>query len=60
MGDLNDRIGELAERMAGVERAVERLEPHVKDVNLAIRPLRRAWARMRPHDVEESGGAPQL
>ncbi len=61
MGDLNYRIGELADRMADVERAVERLEPHVKDVNLAVRPLRRAWARMRPQgEVEESGGAPRL
>jgi hypothetical protein len=52
MGDLNTRIGELAERMADVERAVARLEPHVADVNLAVRPLRRARARMRP--VQES------
>ena len=48
MGNLNDRIGDLAERMADVERAVARLEPHVADVNLAVRPLRRACARMRP------------
>jgi chromosome segregation ATPase len=57
MGDLNDRIGELAERMADVERAVERLEPHVKDVNLAVRPLRRAWARVRPVQEPSEGGA---
>ena len=31
MGDLNARIGDLAERMAAVERAVVRLEPHVAD-----------------------------
>jgi hypothetical protein len=63
MGALNDRIGDLAQRMADVEHAVERLEPHVKDVNLAVRPLRRAWTRMRPQagdEVEEGGGAPRL
>lgn len=57
---LNDRIGDLADRMADVERAVERLEPHVKDVNLAVRPLRRARARMRPQgEVEDARMRPQ-
>jgi uncharacterized membrane protein YdfJ with MMPL/SSD domain len=61
MGELNDRIGELSQRMADVEQAVARLEPHVADVNLAVRPLRRAWARMRPQaDGEEGETAPQL
>jgi archaellum component FlaC len=61
MGDLNHRIGDLAQRMADVERAVHRLEPHVKDVNLAVRPLRRARARMRPQgEVEDGGGTPRL
>jgi len=73
MEDLNERIGDLAQRMTSVERAVERLEPHVADVNLAVRPFRRARARMRPvregavteeevpegHDeTEDGGGAP--
>jgi hypothetical protein len=52
MGDLNVRIGELADRMSDVERAVARLEPHVADVNLAVRPLRRARARIRPAGEE--------
>jgi hypothetical protein len=54
MGDLNNRMGELAERMSDVEHAVARLEPHVADVNLAVRPLRRARARMRPAGEEAS------
>ena len=70
MGDLNHRIADLAQRMADVERAVERLEPHVKEVNLAVRPFRRARARMRPvhgpeapegrDETEQGGGAPRL
>jgi capsule polysaccharide export protein KpsE/RkpR len=70
IGDLNDRIVALAQRMADVERAVARLEPHVADVNLAVRPLRRAWARMRPvqerpegqsePEPEEYGADPRL
>jgi hypothetical protein len=45
MHGLSERIGALDERMAAVEGAIERLEPHVADLNLAIRPLRRARAR---------------
>ena len=44
--ELSGRIGALDERMASVEGAIGRLEPHVADVNLAIRPLRRARARL--------------
>src|SRR5436305_2319898 len=43
---LNGRIDELSEHMAAVETAVTRLEPHVADVNLVMRPLRRARARL--------------
>jgi hypothetical protein len=43
---LNGGIDELSEHMAGVETAVTRLEPHIADVNLAMRPLRRARARL--------------
>ena len=43
---LNGRVDELSEHMAGVETAVTRLEPHIADVNLAMRPLRRARARL--------------
>jgi hypothetical protein len=32
--------------MAAVETAVTRLEPHIADVNLVMRPLRRARARL--------------
>ena len=47
---LNGRIDELSDHMAAVELAVTRLEPHIADVNLVMRPLRRARARlpMRP------------
>jgi predicted nuclease with TOPRIM domain len=43
---LNGRIDELSEHMAAVETAVTRLEPHIADVNLVMRPLRRARARL--------------
>jgi uncharacterized protein YoxC len=46
INSLNGRIDELSEHMAGVETAVTRLEPHIADVNLAMRPLRRARARL--------------
>jgi phage shock protein A len=58
MRELTVRIGALDDRMAMVEAAVERLEPHVADMNLAIRPFRRARARLpgRPHlDAPEIG-----
>lgn len=49
---LSERIEELGDHMAAVETAVIRLEPHIADVNLAVRPLRRARARLplRPAD----------
>jgi chromosome segregation ATPase len=56
MRALTDRIGALDERMAAVEGAVERLEPYVADLNLALRPLRRARARFpkaAPADAAE-------
>jgi predicted nuclease with TOPRIM domain len=46
MKSLNERIDDLGDHMAAVETAVTRLEPHVADVNLAMRPLRRARARL--------------
>jgi chromosome segregation ATPase len=58
MRELSGRIGALDDRMAMVEAAVERLEPHVADMNLAIRPLRRARARLPgrpPADVPDVG-----
>jgi chromosome segregation ATPase len=58
MRELSVRIGALDDRMASVESAVERLEPHVADMNLAIRPFRRARARLpgRPQaDAPELG-----
>jgi hypothetical protein len=45
MRELTARMTELDGRMASVEAAVIRLEPHIADVNLAMRPLRRARAR---------------
>jgi chromosome segregation ATPase len=47
IGALSGRISELGERMQAVEEAVVRLEPHVAEVNLAVRPFRRARARFR-------------
>jgi len=45
MRELTSRITDLDERMASVESAVVRLEPYIADLNLALRPLRRARAR---------------
>jgi hypothetical protein len=65
MRTLTDRIGALDERMGSVEGAVERLEPYVADLNLALRPIRRARARFpkaAPAEVAdavaEAAGAP--
>ncbi len=46
MRELSARIGALDDRMESVEGAIGRLEPYVADLNLAIRPLRRARARL--------------
>jgi chromosome segregation ATPase len=53
MRELASRIGELDERMASVESAVVRLEPYVADLNLALRPLRRARARFPNRPIPE-------
>jgi hypothetical protein len=47
--------------MASVESAVIRLEPHIADVNLAMRPLRRVRGRLpsRPHAGEPHAGESQ-
>lgn len=52
MQTLNERVQDLGDRMAAVETAVARLEPHVADVNLAMRPLRRARARLPPRPAQ--------
>ena len=46
MRELSSRISALDARMESVEGAIGRLEPYVADLNLAIRPLRRARARL--------------
>jgi uncharacterized coiled-coil protein SlyX len=48
----------LEERMVEVEGRMARLEPHIADVNLAVRPLRRARARLpqRAAAVEAANG----
>jgi len=58
MRELTARITDLDGRMASVESAVIRLEPHIADVNLAMRPLRRARARVptRPQADEPQVG----
>jgi hypothetical protein len=50
--ELRAEIAELDARMGTVADAVERLEPHIADVNMAMRPFRRARAKLpgRPHD----------
>jgi chromosome segregation ATPase len=57
MRELTSQIGELDERMASVESAVVRLEPYVADLNLALRPLRRARARFPNRPLPEQPGA---
>jgi hypothetical protein len=46
MRALTTRMTDLDARMASVEAAVIRLEPHIADVNLAMRPLRRVRGRL--------------
>jgi hypothetical protein len=67
MRELSGRIGALDQRMESVEGAIGRLEPYVADLNLAMRPLRRARARLpgRPdshaderHTDETAGNEP--
>jgi chromosome segregation ATPase len=57
MRELTARITELDERMGSVESAVVRLEPYVADLNLALRPLRRARARFPNRPVSEEPAA---
>jgi hypothetical protein len=56
---LRALIIDLDERMKTVADAVERLEPHIADVNLAVRPLRRAGARFRGRPVEAPKELPE-
>jgi chromosome segregation ATPase len=56
MRELTARITELDERMGSVESAVVRLEPYVADLNLALRPLRRARARFPNRPLPEQPG----
>jgi chromosome segregation ATPase len=60
MRELTSHIAELDERMASVESAVVRLEPYIADLNLALRPLRRARARFpnRPVAEQPAGAEP--
>lgn len=60
MRELTARISDLDQRMGSVESAVIRLEPHIADVSLAMRPLRRARARFpgRPHTATPDGSDP--
>jgi hypothetical protein len=59
MGALTGRIAQLGERMQAVEEAVTRLEPHVAEVNLAVRPFRRARQRLRSADEPADEPAPE-
>lgn len=52
MRTLNQQVEELNDHMVAVETAVGRLEPHIADVNLVMRPLRRARARLPTRPVE--------
>jgi septal ring factor EnvC (AmiA/AmiB activator) len=49
-GELRESLEDLDDRMATIGAAITRLEPHIADVNLAVRPLRRARARLRQND----------
>ena len=49
---LNERVQDLGDHMAAVETTVTRLEPHIADVNLVMRPLRRARARLPTRPAE--------
>jgi hypothetical protein len=63
---LRQDVRGLDGRMESVEAGMARLEPHIADVNLAMRPLRRAKARLphrsatgHPEPSELDGGGPQ-
>lgn len=43
---LREQVGALDGRMQAVEQGMGRLEPHIADVSLVMRPLRRARARL--------------
>jgi chromosome segregation ATPase len=58
MRELTSRISDLDSRMESVESAVLRLEPHIADVNLAMRPLRRVRGRFPNRPVAGEPGAP--
>lgn len=55
---LREDVVSLDARMAGIEQGMSRLEPHIADVNLAIRPLRRARARLPHRSNGEALAAP--
>jgi chromosome segregation ATPase len=56
MRELSARIGALDDRMESVDDAIGRLEPYIADLNLAIRPLRRARARLPGRADGQSAG----
>ena len=56
---LRQDVVQLDHRMEAVEQTVGRLEPAIADMNLAVRPLRRARARL-PHRAPEKAMAGDL
>lgn len=44
--ELRDQVARMDGRVLAVEEHMGRLEPHIAEVNLAVRPLRRARARL--------------
>jgi hypothetical protein len=49
---LKDQVASLDARCVEIETRMARLEPYIADVNLAIRPLRRARARLPQRGVD--------
>lgn len=50
--ELKGQVAQLDSRVGEMEERVGRLEPHLADVSLAIRPLRRARARLPQRGVD--------
>ena len=58
--ELQGQLDAIEGRVVEVEDGMSRLEPHIADVNLAMRPLRRARARLpqRPPAGTRPGDSP--
>ena len=59
MQGLREEVAGIDDRMAAIEAGMDRLEPYIADVNLAVRPLKRARARL-PHRSAAADGTDAL